>query len=73
MERVRRCTNWRPLWGENLAVLVGDLLQALLKSDAGQLARLRFSFQFQLLQGGRTRVFLFHPFPFIRGLSLSLG
>jgi hypothetical protein len=30
MGRVRRCTSRRPLWGKNLAVLVGDFLKSLL-------------------------------------------
>jgi len=40
----------RPLWGEKLAVLVGDFLQTLLKSCPGKFARLGLGFQFQLPQ-----------------------
>jgi hypothetical protein len=70
MERLRRCTSRRPLWGKNLAVPVGDFLKSLLQSDAGKLARLGLGLPFQLAQGRHARWFLFHPFPFVDGLRL---
>ena len=54
-----------PAVGGNLAVLVGDFLQALLESDAGKFARLGLGCQFQLAQGRHTRLFMVHPFPFV--------
>jgi hypothetical protein len=61
------------LWGKNPAVLVGDFLKPLLQSDPGKLACLGLGFQFQLPQGRHARLFLFHPFPFVGGLSFVLG
>jgi hypothetical protein len=69
MGRVRRCISRRPLWGKNLAVLIGDFLQPLLQSEAGKLTCLDLSLQFQLAQGGHACLFQFHPFPFVEGCT----
>jgi hypothetical protein len=62
---VRRCTNRRPLRGENFAVLSGFCLQSLLESLSGPLAAFGFHFQFDLPQGSGARLFRIHPFPFV--------
>src|SRR5688572_10260338 len=47
---------------------VGFFLQSLLKSLARPFASFGFHFQLNLSQRPRTRLLLFHPFPFVKGL-----
>ena len=52
----RRCRprRRRPLWGKNLAVFLGELLQAFLEALPHPFAAFGFHFQFDLFQAGQS-------------------
>jgi hypothetical protein len=71
MGRLRRCTTWLRLRGENAAMPVGLLLQSLLKSLSRPLAAFRHHFHLDLPQCAWLLRLSIHPFPLVMVFMLA--